>query len=1130
MHRTDNTLTLAPTDLAKHLACPHLTQLDRAVAEGRLVLPAWSNPNLELLRQRGLEHEAAYIAHLEASGLTVANHTDHTDRDSSRTLDAMQRGFNVIVQPELASGRWYGRADVLLRIDVPSALGEWSYEAIDTKLAQETRAGTILQLCLYSEIIAALQGLNPELMHVVKPGDDLPRETFRCDDFQAYFRYVKARLEAAVDAEVPPDTYPTPVPHCDICMWWQECDARRRADDHLCLVAGLGSLHIDEINRQGATTLEQFALRAQPLTEPPSRGSLDAFEKAHHQAQVQLRGRQQNAPVHDLLPPDPSFGLSRLPTPSRGDVFFDIESDPFVDGGGLEYLLGFSYLSDDGSPEYKALWAFDRQAERREFEHAIDFLSARLEQYPDLHVYHFSPYEPIAMKRLMGRYGTRGPELDRLLRAERFVDLHAITRQGVRASVERYSLKDLEPFFGFDRSLPLAEANSARRRVDCLLELELSHEIVDDDRQAVELYNKEDCLSTQALRDWLEDCRAELVSQGHAIDRPELKTGHASDAVDQRDEETQQLFDQLAADIPDDPTERTEEQHARWILAHLLEYFRREAKSAWWEYFHINDLEPDDLLDERKALHGLQFSTRDGGTDRCPIHRYSFPPQEVAFRVEDQLDEIQGNPIGTVVSTDPVGCTIDIKKRRDSADHHPSSILARPFAKSSPLDTSLIALARSVLQSGMDGAGPFRATRDLLLHKPPRFRGSEAETLRRDAESASDSALRLAIELDHGTLPIQGPPGTGKTYTGAHLILALLREGKRIGVSAVSHKAIQNLLKAVLEQSNDDIEVVHKTKPTDDDVPGLVETNDSDEIRAALNDGKVIGATAWLWAADDMAESLDYLFVDEAGQMSLAHTLAAGRAARNIVLLGDPQQLKQPQRGAHPEGTEVSALDHILQGEQTISDSAGLLLDETRRLHPDICEFTSEVYYEQKLNAHESSAQQRVIGDTRFVGTGLFHVPVVHEGNQSSAPEEVDAVERCVQDLLQPGTQWINQRGETLALTADDILVVAPYNAQVSALAQRLHDLRVGTVDKFQGQEAPVVIYSATSSSAQDAPRGMSFLYEPNRLNVATSRARCVCIVVATQALFEPECRTPDQMRWANGLCRYRELATEVEP
>lgn len=654
---------------------------------------------------------------------------------------------------------------------------------------------------------------------------------------------------------------------------------------------------------------------------------------------------------------------------------------------------------------------------------------------------------------------------------------------------------------------------------------------MDDDREAVKLYNKEDCLSTEALRDWLENCRSELVSQGHEIERPELKTGEASEEVDQRDEETQRLFDQLAADIPDDPAERTEEQQARWILAHLLEYFRREEKSAWWEFFRIHDMEPDELLDERKALHGLQFVTRDGGTDRCPIHRYSYPPQENGLKDRDKLSEVQGTALGAVESVDPVACTIDIKKRGDSADNHPIAVLANTMVRAAPLDACLLDLGRTVLDTGMDGDGRCRAARGLLLRERPRFRNHTNEQLRLPGETAFDSAMRLVADLDNSILPIQGPPGTGKTYTGAHMILSLLQQGKRVGVSAVSHKAIQNLLKAVLDEAGDDIEVIHRlTKVTGEDIPGLVETTKTDVAQEALNDGKLVGGTAWLWAAEDMAESLDYLFIDEAGQMSLAHTLAAGRAARNIVLLGDPQQLKQPQRGAHPEGTEVSALDHILQGEQTIPESAGLLLDETRRLHPNICEFTSEVYYEQKLGAHESCAQQRILGGTQFAGTGLFHVPVEHEGNQSSAPEEVDAVERCVQNLLQPGTQWINQKGETLNLTAEDILVVAPYNAQVSALAQRLPDLRVGTVDKFQGQEAPVVIYSATSSSAQDAPRGMSFLYEPNRLNVATSRARCVCIVVATHALFEPECRSPDQMRWANGLCRYRELATQIEP
>jgi uncharacterized protein len=261
--------------------------------------------------------------------------------------------------------------------------------------------------------------------------------------------------------------------------------------------------------------------------------------------------------------------------------------------------------------------------------------------------------------------------------------------------------------------------------------------------------------------------------------------------------------------------------------------------------------------------------------------------------------------------------------------------------------------------------------------------------------------------------------------------------------------------------------------------------------------------------------------------MSLAHALAAGRSARNLVLLGDPQQLEQPQRGAHPEGAEVAALVHVLDGRKTIADEAGLFLDETWRLHPRICRFTSELFYEGRLRSREGLERQALAGNTPFAGSGLFYVPVEHSGNQASSLEEVQAVERIVAGLLS-GVTWTDAAGKTRPLRASDILVVAPYNAQVAALARLPDGVPVGTVDRFQGQQAPVVIYSLASSSAEDAPRGMGFLYNPNRLNVATSRARCACILVATRRLLEPECRTPEQIRWANSLCRYRELAAEV--
>jgi superfamily I DNA and/or RNA helicase len=274
---------------------------------------------------------------------------------------------------------------------------------------------------------------------------------------------------------------------------------------------------------------------------------------------------------------------------------------------------------------------------------------------------------------------------------------------------------------------------------------------------------------------------------------------------------------------------------------------------------------------------------------------------------------------------------------------------------------------------------------------------------------------------------------------------------------------------------------------------------------------------------------VDVLFVDEAGQMSLANVLAVSQAAKSVVLLGDPQQLEQPLKGSHPEGADVSALEHLLAGARTIPQDKGLFLEETWRLHPKLCEFTSEVFYEGRLRSHHGLERQKMEGHPWLGEAGLWFIPVQHEGNQNAAPEEVERIAGIIGTLIQPEVKWIDDKGQSRPLQLNDILIVAPYNAQVSDLANRLPKARIGTVDKFQGQQAPVVIYSLTTSSPEDAPRGMEFLYSLNRLNVATSRAQAIVIVVGSPRLLEPECRSPRQMQLANALCRYMELAEILE-
>jgi uncharacterized protein len=292
----------------------------------------------------------------------------------------------------------------------------------------------------------------------------------------------------------------------------------------------------------------------------------------------------------------------------------------------------------------------------------------------------------------------------------------------------------------------------------------------------------------------------------------------------------------------------------------------------------------------------------------------------------------------------------------------------------------------------------------------------------------------------------------------------------------------------------------------------------------------VAGGTQWLWASADANDAVDVLFVDEAGQLSLANVVAVSHAAKCLVLLGDPQQLEQPQQGSHPEGTGISVLEHVLGDHQTMPSERGIFLAETWRLAPAVCSFTSEMFYEGRLEPEVGCVQQRLSGTAQFEGSGLWVVPVEHEGNRNSSVEEVEAVNGVVSSVLRSGASWVDRKGNTRSMTPTDVLVVAPYNAHVTLLTERLgpRGVRVGTVDKFQGQEAPVVVYSMATSSPEEAPRGMEFLYSLNRLNVATSRARCACILVASPRLFEPECKTPWQMRLANALCRYVERATRV--
>ena len=1187
-------LSLSPTDLSYFLGCRHRTALELSVAHGIRRRPVWNDPLLEVLFALGRDHERRYVDSLATSGVRLVDLSSLQQRDEAiaRTLEALHLGVDVVVQGALASGRWYGRPDVLLKIDRRSPVfGGWSYEVADTKLARETRGGTILQLGLYCEMLEAAQRLAPAQFHVVSPAaagsakaagaphtgapdvrgteaSPFAKKSYRFHDYAAYFRRLKRRLEDAVaqgHEDLAAAHYPEPVDHCDICPWSPACSGRRRTDDHLSLVAGISRLQRRELAPFGVITVEQLGALADPFPLRPRRGSIETYERVRDQARLQIQSRQRGRIAHELIEPPPAaprdpaappaapVGLARLPAPSAGDVFLDLEGDPLAGGSesgeaaGREYLFGLAMLDPDGRVSYRSWWADDPAAERRAFEAVVDLIMARWESDPGMHVYHYAPYEPSAFKRLHGRYATREREIDRLLRAGRFVDLYASVRQGVRVGVERYSIKNLEPLYAFGREIDLRDASRALRTMEQALELEQMSIATPEIRAVVEAYNRDDCVSALRLRDWLEERRADLISRGHAVDRPPLDSGEASKEVDGKAKAVESLRARLLAawsPAPSGPGEAGAGS-PEFLLAYLLDFHRREDKAGWWEYFRLRELPEDELFDEPRAVAGLEFVAELEKIKRSYVHRYRYPVQEMEIRRGDTLHTQNGIALADVVGLDREARTIDAKLGPTKRDARPSALFAHDHVPAKAIVDALFALGERAADAGGVEHLPESPARALLLRGTPRLTSGVFDPPTPDDPriSTTDHAVSIVTRLDRTVLPIQGPPGTGKTYTGGEMICELLAAGRKVGVTGPSHKVIRNLLDAVVKAAvrrGVDARLGHRKGNDDDATDGMEPRvfrpaeiaifSDNDSPRAALNDGSinVLGATAWLWARPEYADSVDVLFVDEAGQMSLANTLASAGAGASLVLLGDPQQLDQPTQGSHPEGVGRSALEHILGGDEVMPRERGLFLPVTWRLAPSICTFTSEQFYAGALVAKPGLEHQALTGTGRFDRSGLHLIEVAHEGNRNASDEEARTVADLVASLLDGGAAWIDEAGTTHPLTPGDLRIVAPFNAHVARIREalgRASSVPVGTVDKFQGQEAPVVIYSMATSHPDDAPRGMRFLYSRNRLNVATSRARCAVFVVANPRLYEPDCRTPRQIELANALSRYRELA-----
>ncbi|MEY9212055.1 putative RecB family nuclease [Thermobifida halotolerans] len=1155
----------SPTDLVDAMECGHRSALKHALAAGVDGAPA-PEPLDALVARGGEAHEHAELQRLVdlfGDDVVVIDNPRPTHADltaaAEATREAVLAGAPVVYQgvfyePVRPGVAFHGRADFLISTAVDPATGrrrdvdaKVRHEPWDAKLAHRVRPGAVLQLAAYAEALGRTGLGEPEFMHLLT--GDGRTHTLRVAEYLPLLPQVRHRLllRIAESPALPAPLWGEPCAACDSCGYAALCAEGRARDRHLSLVAGIRGDQIAKLRDAGIATIDALACAREE--DRPATLPRHSYARLREQAALQVRQDATRSPDNPtgtvIATVYADDGLAMLPEPSPGDVFFDMEGYPYHEGRGLEYLFG-ALTCDDG--RFHAFWAHDRAQERRAFEAFVDFVCERIDAHEGAHVYHYASYEADRLKTLAAAFGTRETEVDELLRQRRLVDLYTVVKKSLRVSQRSYSIKYLEPLYLEQyRSGAVVTAASSIDAYAAHLGACEAGDTAEAERILADIaaYNRDDCVSTARLRDWLERLRVEHGVGARPVASAPVEDGDAERAAEaarrraEVEERLSALTGPLLAGVPEEPRQRGVEERARALLAALVGYYRREEAPLWWDFFRrlaapVEELEADtDCLVPLRVRAG-EWNPPQGRQRKAwrRVELFADTGRPHPFTTGEQVRLLYPGPPGQAADTVPV--TVEhasadrvavVEKCDTGAEHdrRPLAVLPGSPVRSAPKDQALWEVAERAVAALPDTVTC--AGLDVLRRVPPRLRGGGPLPDPRDFDGDAVAAVIAAVDrLDSSYLAVQGPPGAGKTYLAARLITHLVASGRSVGVCSTSHKAIENVLGAAVRAAAEaGVALPCAKRPADRPDPALA-WHQPRQVRelvrwcAEQDGGFVVGGTAWNFANDSMrATPLDVLIVDEAGQFALADTLAVSASARDLVLLGDPQQLPQVVQGTHGEGADSSALEHLVGDTEIIDASRGYFLDQTRRMHPRVCEPVSRLAYRGRLHAHPVAARRHLEG----IDAGLYRRVVAHSGRSTHSPEEVAAVVEVVSRLV--GVDFCEPGAAPRPLTGGDVLVVAPFNLQVRALRAALADaglegVRVGTVDRFQGQEAPVVVCSMTVSGAVEAARGLDFVLSRNRLNVALSRAQVLAALVYSPDLVGAAPRSVAELRVLAGF------------
>ena len=1146
----------SPTDILRYISCHHSAVLQ--ITNTPVKNPENDHDWQEILFRIGNEYESKFLADSKNNFQTITeipNQGDYRAR-YQLTLDSMRRGDDMIYQAVLLNPPMMGIADFLVKTDTPSDLGNYSYEVLDTKTSRRPHPEQVLQITAYSDLLSYAQGLEPASMYIQLSNGDL--NSFNVREFIHYFRRVQKQfLQFATS--LPAVSYPEPCSYCEKCKFKSNCETQWADDSHLSLVFDMRTSQRKKLVDAGIDTVEKLA-KSDPLLKVPQLPN-EMYSKLRLQAVIQTYKKETgNNKVEIKYPMEPGKGFSRIPEPDYGDVFFDIEGDP-TDPEGLEYLFGIYYKEGDDY-KFDAIWAHTHEEEAQAINTLLMFFNERFKKYPLAHIYHYNHYEPTALKKLTAKYSIHENELDELLRRRRFVDLYIAAREAIRTSEPGLSLKNLENFYDLDRAADVVSSIGSVVYYDRwkrTQDPEILNEIAE--------YNKNDVESTQLCAEWLRSIRPADTEPYIMPEIQEELTEH---------EETHELTMEEQLDLIDGDNISIAQ-----TTSLLLGFYQRENRPLWWDRFNRSTKEREELLEDPECVINMTLTGDVVPDKKSFIYTYDYPEQEISFRKGEEityLDHPMGNTRVRIYNIDE---KIRQVKLRTTNSEMPANLDIGP---SSPQNYSipqsaLLRFSESIVNEDI----PYDAILDLLNRQPPNIKGiTRGAPIIQSGDLLSE--IRYIIpNLQNSCLSIQGPPGAGKTYSASRAIVDLLKSGNRIGIASNSHKAINNLLDGIMKAAREQNFVFKGVKKStvdydisefDDGYDGqYIENNaytlqredflypyeectnsmckrprtrqDRLPVGSPYSEGtcpscgsygfgssgvfhiRLYAGTAWSFSQERFDQLFDYMFIDEAGQLSMAHTIAIATAAKNLVLIGDQMQLPQPTVATHPGDSGLSSLEYLLKDYSTIPPEMGIFLKDTYRMHPAVCSFISDAIYEGKLLPMPENIRQTLqIQDSNLPEAGIVMAKINHEDCRRRSFEEVGTIVNLFNSLI--GSIFTDKNNETRIITMDDIMIVSPYNQQVNALQAELPQARVGTVDMFQGQEAPIVLISMATSSGEDMPRNPEFLFSKNRLNVAVSRAQSLAIMVMSPDLLEAQCNNIDQMKLLDTFCWLDEYANPV--